>query len=97
MKVVRDKSVWSALSRVFSSVAGRATIDYISLTDLEVEELQHEYDVFFNWADPGSARTGLMHLESWDIDGAIPVRVEAQDKHSRARRKVGGNGSERTR
>lgn len=97
MKVVRSKTVWGTLLRVLSSPGGRLSIDYISLTDLEVEELQHEYGVVFQWADPGSARVGNMHTESWDIEGTVPVRVEAQDKHSRARRQIKGNGSERTR
>ncbi len=98
MKVVRNPSVWAALSRVFSSVAGRATIDYIELTPLEIEELEGEYDVCFRWADDtGRHRMGTMERTSWGDYLSVRVREAPQDKHSRARRKVGGNGSERTR
>lgn len=96
MKVIRTKSVWSALLRVLSSPGGRSTIEYISLTQLEKDELQGEYGVAFS-AHVDISDAGTMSLESWSRDGTVAVRIEAQDKHSRARRVVEGVGNERTR
>ncbi len=95
MKVVRDNSVWASLLRVISSAAGRRTIEYISLTGLEFEELEEHYGVDFVGTRPGSRFD--MRLESFDLEGSIPVRIEEQDKVSRARRKVGGDGRINTR
>lgn len=96
MKVVRDPSVWGSLLRVLSSPGGRSTIQYISLTQLEKDELQGEYGVAFS-AHVDISGAGAMCLETWEIEGTVEVRIEAQDKHTRARKEIKGAGNERTR
>jgi hypothetical protein len=93
MRVVRNKGVWAALLRVVSSAAGRETIEYISLTPL----LRDAYSVEFSPRRDDDGVNLWMSLSSWDIDEVAPVRIDAQDSHTRARREVKGNGSERTR
>ena len=92
MKVVRDKSVWGTLSRVLGSPGGIDALEYISLTRLEAEELETEYGVVFN---DGCT---VMSTDSWGLDDLyVAVRIESQDKYSRARRKIVGDGRVQTR
>lgn len=94
MKVVRDKSVWAALLPILTSATGRMTIRHVSLTSLEVEELQEHFGVEFALETNGLRD---MSLSTWEIEGTIPVRTEEQDKYSRARRVIKGDGRNNTR
>ena len=95
MKVVRFNGVWATLSRVLSSPAGRKSIDYISLTPLEREELTLSWGVQFTEYADGRV---TMDTAAWYEGGEdVVVRIEAQDKYSRARRKSKGDGRVQTR